>query len=340
LKDPDMFWDFLSLSPESTHQVTILFSDRGIPKSYRHMDGFSSHTFKWVNSEGRAHWVKYHLKTEAGIQNLTAEEAAKILGSDGDHATRDLFETIERGGEAGWKMYVQLMPVEDAARYRFDVFDVTKVWPHRDYPLVPVGRMVLNRNPTNYFAETEQSAFSPSKLVPGIEVSPDKMLQGRLFSYPDTHRHRLGVNYEQLPVNSPYNVASGVNNGQRDGFMAINNQGSAPNYSPNSHGGPVTRPDVKNAPLDVTGVAGKYRYQHPNSDFEQPGNLYRLMTPAEKQRLVSSIAGHMSRVTRKDIKERACINFYKADPDYGTRIAKGVGLDPEKVFARLHNAKL
>jgi catalase len=198
LKDPDMFWDFLSLTPESLHQVTILFSDRGIPKTYRHMDGFSSHTLKWVNTEGKAVWVKLHFKTEAGIENITQEDAMKLSGVDPDHATRDLFNHIALGKEAAWKVFAQIMPYEEAWKYRFNPFDITKVWSHKDYPLQPFGRMVLNRNPENYFAEVEQAAFSPSHMVPGIEPSLDKMLQGRLFSYPDTHRHRLGPNYQQV----------------------------------------------------------------------------------------------------------------------------------------------
>jgi len=333
LKDANMFWDFLSLTPESTHQVTILFSDRGIPSTYRHMDGFSSHTFKWSNAEGKSVWVKVHLKTEAGIQNMTQEEAKVMHGTDADHATRDLFNHIANGGEASWKMSVQIMPLEDAVKYRFDPFDVTKVWPHKDYPLQPVGRMVLNRNAENYFAEVEQSAFSPSHLVPGVEASPDKLLQGRLFSYPDTHRHRLGVNYEQIPVNCPYAIKGKVRNGERDGFMVVNgNQGSSPNYSPNSFGGPVAEPKVRIEPFEARGLVGKYRYQHPNNDFEQAGNLYRLMTADQKSRLVSNIVGHLGNA-KKEIQERQVAHFYRADTDYGTRIAKGLGLNTDKVFS-------
>jgi len=204
LKDPDAFWDFLSLVPESIHQVTILFSDRGTPYSYRHMNGFSSHTLKFVNTEGTPYWVKLHFKTETGIKNFTAEEATKLAGEDPDWATRDLFNHIAKGGEAAWRVCMQVMPFEQAATYKWNPFDVTKVWPQKDFPLIQFGRMVLNRNPDNYFAETEQSAFSPSHMVPGVEPSPDKMLQGRLFSYPDTHRHRLGPNYDQIPINCPY----------------------------------------------------------------------------------------------------------------------------------------
>jgi len=340
LKDADMVWDFLSLTPESIHQVTILFSDRGIPKTYRHMDGFSSHTFKWTNAEGKGVWVKYHFKTETGIQNLTQEESNKLAGQDLDHATRDLFNHIANGGEAAWKVYVQIMSLEDATKYRFNPFDITKVWPHKDYPLHQIGRMVLNRNPENYFAEVEQSAFSPSKMVPGIEASPDKMLQGRLFSYPDTHRHRLGVNHEQIPINCPYASKNRVRNGQRDGFMAVNgNQGSSPNYAPNSFGGPVADPSVRMSPFEANGVVAKYRYQHPNDDYEQAGNLYRLMTPDQKSRLVSNIVGHISKAKR-EIQERQVVHFYRSDPDYGMRVAKGLGLDTSKVFGNLNRSKL
>lgn len=304
------------------------------------MDGFSSHTFKWVNAEGKYVWVKYHFKTEAGIQNMTQEEANKLAGIDGDHATRDLFNHIANGGEAAWKAYVQIMTPEDAPKYRYDIFDVTKVWSHRDYPLIPFGRLVLNRNPENYFAEVEQAAFSPSHLVPGIEPSPDKMLQGRLFSYPDTHRHRLGVNYQQIPVNCPYAVKGKVQNGQRDGFMVVNgNQGNRPHYSPNSFDGPIARADARLTAFEAVGIVGRYNYQHPNSDYEQPGNLYRLMTPDQKSRLINNIVGQLGKA-RKEIQERQVVHFYRADPDYGTRIAKGLGLDLNRVFSTESRAKL
>jgi len=280
-------------------------------------------------------------KTETGIQNLTQEDAGKLSGIDSDHATRDLFNHIANGGEAAWKAYVQIMPFEDAPKYRYNPFDITKVWPHKDYPLVPFGRLVLNRNPENYFAEVEQSAFSPSHMVPGIEASPDKMLQGRLFSYPDTHRHRLGVNYEQIPINCPYASRNRVRNGQRDGFMAINgNGGNSPNYAPNSSNSHVADTTVKLAsPYEVSGTVGKYRVQHPNDDFEQAGNLFRLMTPDQKSRLINNVIGHLGKA-RKDIQERQVLHFYRADPDYGIRIAKGIGLDTSKVFAHLSRSKL
>ncbi|HUU39026.1 MAG TPA: catalase, partial [Candidatus Desulfaltia sp.] len=213
LKDPDMFWDFLSLTPESIHQVTILFSDRGTPRTFRHMNGYSSHTYKWYNDKGEYFWVKYHFKTEQGIQNLTRQEAEVMKGKDPDHATRDLSEAIKKGDHPAWRLEVQIMTAEQAADYRFDPFDLTKVWPHADFPPIVIGKLVLNRNPENYFAEVEQSAFSPANFVPGIAASPDKMLQGRLFSYHDTHLHRLGPNYHLLPVNAP--KAAKVDNYQR-----------------------------------------------------------------------------------------------------------------------------
>jgi len=334
-----MFWDFLSLTPESLHQVTILFSDRGTPKTYRHMDGFSSHTLKWVNAEGKPVWVKVHMKSEAGIECFTAEESDKLAGTDPDVTTRDLFNHIASGKEAAWKFYVQVMQYEDAWKYRFNPFDITKVWPHKDYPLIPIGRMVLNRNPENYFAEVEQAAFSPSHMVPGIEPSPDKMLQGRLFSYPDTHRHRLGTNYTQIPINCPYMTKGGVRNGQRDGFMNVNgNQGNSTNYFPNTANGPVPQPDARIHGFEATGVVGRYEYQHPNDDFVQPGNLYRVMTHDQKSRLVSNIVGHLKNA-RKDIQERQVLHFYRADTDYGLRIAKGLGLDT-KVFAAVTKPRL
>lgn len=218
-------WDFWSLSPESTHQVSILFSDRGTPDGFRHMHGYSSHTFRWINKEGAAHWVKLHFRTKSGIKNFTAEQADALKGPEPDYATKDLFNHIESGKTAEWSLFIQAMPEVDALKYRFNIFDVTKIISQKDYPLIPIGEMVLNKNPLNYFADTEQAAFSPGHLVPGMEPSFDKMLQGRLFSYPDTHRHRLGANYEQIPINCPYRA--NTHNIYRDGPMNVNgNQGT------------------------------------------------------------------------------------------------------------------
>ena len=325
LKDANMFWDFLSLTPESLHQVTILFSDRGTPKGYRHMNGYSSHTFKNVNAQGKAYWVKYHFKTDQGIQNFNAEEADHLAGANPDYAQQDLFDAIADKKFPSWSVYIQVMEYEDAWKYKWNPFDVTKVWPHKDYPLIPVGKMVLNRNPENYFAEVEQAAFQPSSLVPGIEPSLDRMLQGRLFSYADAHRYRLGTNYLQIPVNCPY--ATRVRNYQRDGFMTVNgNQGSAPNYWPNSVEG-APRPDTAHADVtqyQVSGPVGRHAFNHPNSDFEQPGNLYRhVMTPEQRTRLVSNIVGHLKNAS-KDIQEKMVAIFTKADREWGARVHEGL----------------
>lgn len=330
LKDPDMFWDFLSLTPESIHQVTILFSDRGTPGDYRHMNGYSSHTFKWYNAKGDHFWVKYHFKTEQGIRNLTREEADMMKSKDPDHATRDLHDSIERGEYPSWRLEMQIMTPEQAADYRFDPFDITKVWPHSDVPPMTIGRLVLDRNPVNYFAEVEQSAFSPANFVPGIAASPDKMLQGRLFSYHDTHRHRLGPNYHMLPVNAPR--ASRPNNYQRDGFMYMHHNGSgAPNYYPNSFGGPEPDPKKGEPAFEVTGTAARQAYTHPNDDFVQAGELYRtVMKEKDRDNLISNIVSHLGGA-QKRIQLRQAAVFFKADPDYGRRVASGLNLDVKKV---------
>jgi len=330
LKDADMFWDFLSLTPESIHQVTILFSDRGTPRTYRHMNGYSSHTFKWYNDKGEYFWVQYHFKTEQGIQNLTRQEADILKGNDPDHATRDLFGAIEQSDYPSWRLEVQIMTPEEAKNYRFDPFDITKVWPHGDYPPIDVGRMVLNRNPENYFAEVEQSAFSPGNFVPGIGASPDKMLQGRIFSYHDTHRHRLGANYHLLAVNSP--KACPMKSYQRDGFMRFDdNSGGSPNYYPNSFGGPVPDPDAGEPPFETSGDIARYEYTHPNDDFLQAGNLYRdVMTDEDKEHLVGNIVDHLGNA-QKRIQLRQTAIFFRADTDYGTRVAQGIGLDVNEV---------
>lgn len=334
-KDPDMFWDFLSLTPESIHQVTILFSDRGTPKTYRHMNGYSSHTFKWYNDKEEYFWVQYHFKTEQGIQNLTAAEAEVMKGKNPDHATRDLHEAIERGEYPSWRLEVQIMSPDQTAEYRFDPFDITKVWPHADFSPITIGRMVLNRNPENYFAEVEQSAFSPGNFVPGIAASPDKMLQGRLFSYHDTHRHRLGPNYHLLPVNSAKNCP--VQNYQRDGFMRFNNNsGGRPNYYPNSFGGPEPDANIAEPQFEVSGKAARQKYTHPNDDFVQAGDLYRkVMKDTDRKNLISNIAGHLGGA-KKRIQMRQAAIFYKADEDYGRRVAEELNLDVEEVV-RLAN---
>ncbi|MFD6440384.1 catalase KatA [Peribacillus sp. NPDC060186] len=323
LKNPTAVWDFWSHSPESLHQVTILMSDRGIPATLRHTHGFGSHTFKWVNDEGQGVWVKYHFKTEQGIKNLDVNLAAKLAGENPDYHTEDLFNAIEKGDFPAWKLYVQIMPLEDADTYRFDPFDVTKVWSQKDYPLIELGRMELNRNPENYFAEVEQATFSPGTFVPGIEASPDKMLQGRLFAYGDAHRYRVGSNHNQLPVNRPKVEA---NNYQRDGFMRADDNGKGSvYYEPNSFDGPAETAENKTTPFEVTGQAAQVGH---NSDdhYTQAGDLYRLLSEEEKTRLVETIVGAMKPVELEEIKLRQIGHFYKADPEYGTRVAEGLGL--------------
>jgi catalase len=336
---PNAVWDFQGLSPETTHQFMYLFGDRGIPDGYRHMNGYSSHTWKWVNGEGKATWVKFHFKTESGIKNLSVEDAAKIQSSDLDYATKDLHDHLQNGGIAAWRVYVQLMPFEEAFNYRFNAFDITKIWPHSDYPLVELGRMVLDSNPENYFAEIEQAAFSPSHLVPGIEPSPDKMLQGRLFSYPDTHRHRLGPNYQQIPVNCPYRTRGGVTNYHRDGLMnTSSNGGSGPNYEPNSFNGPREDPTYKEHTIDVRAQVGRHRYNHPNCDFQQPKWLYEKVFDApQRQRLTNNLINSMKGVSsdREDIKIRAVRNFYRVSPELGTNLARGLNIELSKIKATL-----
>jgi catalase len=326
LKDANMFWDFLSLTPESLHQVTILFSDRGTPRSYRNMNGYGSHTYKWYNENGENFWVKYHFKTDQGVQNLTREEAEHLKGTDPDHATRDLNNAIKKGEFPSWTLQVQIMPLGAEANYKFDIFDVTKVWPHGDYPVMDMGRMVLNRNPANYFAEVEQAAFSPANFVPGITASPDKMLQGRLFAYHDAHRYRLGPNYLLLPVNRPKGAKA--ENYQRDGYMRFDQNGNdSPNYYPNSFGGPEPDAQAAEPPFDASGKVSRQPYKHPNDDFVQPGNLYRtVMTDQDREHLVGNIVSHLCNA-RKDIQIRQAKLFYKADPEYGQHVAEGLGIE-------------
>jgi catalase len=330
LKDPDMFWDFLSLTPESLHQVTVLFSNRGTPKNYRSMNGYSSHTFMWYKNPTEYYWVKLHFKTEQGIENFTAAEADRMRGEDPDYATRDLHDAIKRGDYPSWRLEVQMMTPAQAKEYRYDPFDITKVWLHSDVPPIDVGRLVLNHNPENYFAEVEQAAFSPANFVPGIGPSPDKMLQGRLFSYHDTHRHRLGANYHLLPVNAP--KASLMNNYQRDGAMRFDdNGGSGPNYWPNSVGGAAPDLSVAAPPLDLAGMAARHVYVHTDIDFEQTGKLYReVITDDERQHLVNNLVNHLKHA-KPHLQLRQTALFAKADADYGARVASGLGLPKDEV---------
>ncbi len=329
LPDANMAWDFWSLTPESIHQVTILFSDRGTPYGYRCMNGYSGHTFLWYTGDKHV-WVRIHLKTEQGIRNLTRPEAVKLAGEDPDFATRDLFDAIAGGTPPAWKVHIQVMQPEQADACRFDPFDITKVWPHGEFPLIPVGRLVLDRNPANYFAEVEQAAFSPGNLVPGMAPSPDKMLQGRLFSYPDTHRHRLGANFHLIPVNQPRGCRE--HNYQRDGAMRTDaNGGGGPNYWPNTVGGPAPDPTVAPPMLPVTGLAGSQPRAYPQDDFEQAGALYsRVMTDTDREHLVGNIVDHLGKAESR-IQLRQCALFYRAHPEYGARVAQGLGLATAEV---------
>ncbi|WP_165024430.1 catalase [Dysgonomonas sp. ZJ279] len=328
LKDADAFWDFLSLTPESIHQVTILFSDRGTPDGYRHMHGFSSHTYMWYNANGEHVWFKWHFKTDQGIKNLTDAQATELGGTDPDYATRDLHNSIAKGDYPSWSAYVQIMTPEQADNFRFDAFDITKVWPQKEYPLIPVGKFVLNRNPDDFFAQIEQAAFTPGNFVPGIASSPDKMLQIRLFSYPDTHRHRLGTNFHQIPVNAP---KCPMHNYQRDGSMNMGIENPAPNYYPNSFDG--AQPDAKFTPpsIDVQGMAARHEYILGDIDFIQAGDLYgRVLSDYDKTNLINNIVGHIKNAQPR-IQYRQTALFYKAHPEYGTRIANGLGIDIERV---------
>jgi catalase len=329
LKSPTMMWDFWSLSPESLHQVTILFSDRGTPDGYRHMDGFSSHTFSLINDRSELFYVKWHFKTKQGIKNFTRQTADEMRGKDPDYAQRDLFNSIAKGDFPKWRVAIQVMPEKAAETYHINPFDLTKVWPHRDYPLIDVGELVLDRNPVNYFAEVEQAAFEPKNIVPGMGYSPDKMLQARLISYPDAHRYRLGVNYDALPVNKPQ---CPVHTYTRDGAMRFDgNFGSAPNYEPNSFGGPAEDPEYRERPRTIAGSVDRHNHRLDSDYYSQPGNLFRLMKPDARERLIENIVASMKSVPQR-IQALQVRHFYNADPAYGTGVAKGLGLNAEKII--------
>ena len=324
LKSPTMMWDFWSLSPESLHQVTILFSDRGTPDGYRHMNGYSSHTFSLINNQNQLFYVKWHFKTKQGIKNFTREQADEMRGKDPDYAQRDLFNAIANADFPSWRVCAQIMPENEAETYRINPFDLTKVWPHKDYPLTVVGELVLDRNPVNYFAEVEQAAFEPKNIVPGMGFSPDKMLQGRLLSYPDAHRYRLGVNYDTLPVNKPQCPVHTYN---RDGAMRFDgNSGSAVNYEPNSFNGPAEDPAYRERPRTISGSIDRHNHRLDNDYYTQPGNLFRLMPPDARERLIGNIVASMQSVPQR-IQELQIQHFYKADPAYGTGVARGLGLN-------------
>jgi catalase len=323
LRNNAAMWDFWSLSPESLHQVTILFSDRGLPRSFRNMNGYGSHTYSFINNKNERFWVKFHFKTAQGIQCLTNEESEAIIAKDRESNQRDLYEAIDRKDFPQWNVKIQVMTEQQAEKTFYNPFDLTKVWPHGDFPLIDVGVLELNRNPDNYFAEVEQAAFSPANMVPGISHSPDKMLQFRIFAYADAHRYRLGVNYESLPVNRP---RCEVNTYHRDGSMRFDaSYGGDVNYEPNSLGGPAENSQFKEPALKVTGDADRYDHRTGNDDYTQAGNLYRLMPNDERQRLHRAIAGAMSGVP-KEIIDRQLSHFAKADKAYAEGVKKALGL--------------
>jgi catalase len=322
MRSADSNWDFWTNLPEALHQVTVVMSDRGIPRSFRHMHGFGSHTYSFINSENKRFWVKFTFKTQQGIQNLTDQEAEALVGKDRETHQRDLYEAVERGDFPRWKLYVQIMNEEDANTYHIHPFDLTKVWPHADYPLIEVGVLELNRNPENFFADVEQAAFAPTNIVPGIGFSPDRMLQGRLFSYGDTQRYRLGVNHFQIPVNAP---KCPFHSYHRDGAMRVDgNYGGTTSYEPNRHGEWQEQPDYSEPPLAINGDAQKFDFREDDHDYySQPGNLFRMFSPEEKERLFENTARALGPAS-KEVRDRHVANCTKADPAYGEGVAKAL----------------
>ena len=334
LRSPTAMWDFWSLSPESLHQITILMSDRGLPVAPMYMNGYGSHTFSFINSDDERFWVKFHFKTLQGHRHYTNAEANEVIGKSRETYQQELFGTIERGEFPKWLMCVQVMPEKDAEKTPYNPFDLTKVWPHKDYPLIDVGILELNRNPDNYFAEIEQVAFSPSNIVPGIGFSPDKMLQARIFSYADAHRHRLGTHYEALPVNAP---RCPVHHYHKDGAMRFfRNDTGNPDayYEPNSFGGPAQAPEYREPPLRISGDADRYDHREGNDDYTQAGDLFRLMDDGQRTRLLDNIAEAMDGVPVEIIK-RQVAHFYRCDPDYGAGVATRMGVSVEPAPAAL-----
>ncbi len=329
LRSANNNWDFWTLLPEALHQVTIIMTDRGIPKSYRNMHGFGSHTFSFLNADNTRYWVKFHFITQQGIENLSNAEAINIIGTDRESHQRDLFDAIERGDYPKWKMHIQIMTEEEANHYRYHPFDLTKVWPKGDFPLIPVGEFELNKNPENYFADVEQAAFNPTNIVPGIGFSPDKMLQGRLFSYGDAQRYRLGVNNYQIPVNAP---RCPYHSFHRDGAMRVDgNFGRTIHYEPNSYGEWQEQPESKEPPLALHGDAYAWEFRDDDQDyFSQPGNLFRLLTPEKQELLFSNTAAEVGQAD-KFIQIRHIQNCYKADPNYGEGVAKALNMTMDEV---------
>lgn len=323
MRSPKAMWDFWSLSPESLHQVTILFSDRGLPQGFRFVNGYSSHTYSFINADNERFWVKFHFKTLQGIKTWTNEEASKVVGGDRESSQRDLFEAIEKGDFPKWAFKIQIMPEKEAETYHINPFDLTKVWPHKDYPLIDVGVFELNRNPQNYFAEIEQATFEPSNIVPGISFSPDKMLQARIMSYADAHRYRVGVNYSSLPVNKP---KCPVHTYHQDGNMRYEGNPNQINYEPNSFGGPVEDKEYLEPPLKVSGDADRYDHRKEDDYYTQPGNLFRLMNDSQKQQLFNNVKDAMGGVPDRVI-ARQLVHYYKADPEYGKGVADALNFD-------------
>jgi catalase len=323
LRSNTAMWDFWSLSPESLHQVTILMSDRGLPKSLRHVNGFGSHTYSFLSAQNERAWVKFHFKTLQGIQTMTNAEAELVIAKDRESSQRDLFNAIAEGNFPKWRLCVQIMTEAQAHTFAWNPFDLTKVWSQKEYPLLEVGVLELNRNPEHYFAEVEQSAFSPSNIVPGIGFSPDKMLQARIFSYADAHRYRIGTHYELLPVNRP---KAAVNTYHADGPMRFDApKGTDAYYEPNSFGGPVENKIFAEPPLKLSGDAARYNHRDGNDDYTQPGDLFRLMSPNQQAQLFGNIAAAMTGVP-EEIIQRQLVHFHKADPAYAAGVAKALGV--------------
>ncbi|MGE6781833.1 catalase [Ensifer adhaerens] len=317
-------WDFWTLLPEALHQVTIVMSDRGIPKSYRSMHGFGSHTFSMINAENERVWVKFHFRSQQGIHNLTDEEAAAVIGGDRESHQRDLYEAINNGAFPRWTLCIQVMTEQQARSHKHNPFDLTKVWPHADYPLIDVGVLELDRNPENVFAEVEQAAFSPANIVPGIGFSPDRMLQARLFSYGDAQRYRLGVNFNHIPVNAPKCPFQSYH---RDGAMRTDgNVGSTLHYYPNSYSEWEVRPGLAEPPMALDGHVAHFDHRTEEDHFEQPGDLFRLMSAQQQQLLFENTARAIAGADRH-IQERHVANCTKADPRYGAGVAAAIGLD-------------
>ncbi|GAA2240284.1 catalase [Rarobacter faecitabidus] len=328
LRDADMQWDFWTLSPESAHQVTYLMGDRGLPTSWRHMQGYGSHTYQWINADGERFWVKYHFASRQGVEPLAADEAERIAGADADHYRRDLYDAIAQGDFPSWDLSVQVMPYADAKTYRFNPFDLTKVWPHGDYPRIPVGTLTLNRNPENFFAQIEQAAFSPANTVPGVDISPDKMLMARVFSYPDAQRYRIGTNHAEVPVNAPH--AAPVHNYSQDGAGRHGfKPATAPVYAPNSFGGPVADPVAAGDggwESDGELVRTAATLHAEDDDFGQAGTLYRdVFSDGEKTRFVQTLTGQAQSITVPAIRERFFQYWTNVDAALGATLRQSAG---------------